>query len=69
MSVKALIAWPNGKVYMFQGADYIRYDFRTGGLDQTALPITPTNWPGLRATAPDAAVYWGFGKREFDARK
>ncbi len=60
MPVKSPIAWPNGKAYMFQGADYVRYDFRTGALDQAALPIAPTNWPGLRGVAPDAAVHLGF---------
>jgi Hemopexin len=65
MPVKSPIAWPNGKVYMFQGADYIRYDFRTGALDQAALPIAPTNWPMLRGTAPDAAFHLGFGKVYF----
>jgi Hemopexin len=65
MPVKSPLAWPNGKVYMFQGADYIRYDFRTGALDQAALPIAPTNWPMLRGTAPDAAFHLGFGKVYF----
>jgi Hemopexin len=65
MPVKSPLAWPNGKVYMFQGAEYIRYDFRTGGLDQAALPIAPTNWPMLRGTAPDAAFHLGFGKVYF----
>jgi hypothetical protein len=50
MPVKSPIAWPNGKVYMFQVKDYIRYDFRTGGLDRAALSIAPTNWSKLRGT-------------------
>ena len=62
MPVKSPLAWPNGKVYIFQDTNYIRYDFQTGALDQSALPIAPANWPGLRAIAPDAAVHWGFGK-------
>jgi hypothetical protein len=62
MPIKSPLAWSNGKAYMLQGTDYIRYDFQTGALDQAALPIAPTNWPGLRATAPDAVVHWGFGK-------
>lgn len=62
MPIKSPLAWSNGKVYLFQDTNYIRYDFQTGVLDQAALPIAPTNWPGLRATAPDAAINWGFGK-------
>lgn len=65
MPIKSPLAWPNGKAYLFQGTDYVRYDFQSGALDQAALPIAPTNWSGLRATAPDAAVYWGFGKVYF----
>jgi Hemopexin len=65
MPVKSPIAWPNGKAYMFQGADYVRYDFRTGALDQAARSIAQTNWPGLRGVAPDAAVHFGFGKVYF----
>jgi hypothetical protein len=67
--VAAPIAWPSGKVYLFerdsataanQGTKYFRHDFLSGVRDGEH-PIAP-NWTGLRATRPDAAVYWGFGK-------
>jgi Hemopexin len=65
MSTKSPLPWSNGKVYLFQGTDYVRYDFESGALDQDALPVSSTSWPGLRETAPDAALSWGFGKIYF----
>jgi hypothetical protein len=74
--VKSVLAWPNGKAYLFEketvvpllppvpGVNYIRYDFASGNRDQGAQLIAP-NWPGLRPTRPDAAVYWGFGRVYF----
>src|SRR5215475_3393046 len=68
--VKAALAWPNGKAYLFEketavagvpGASYFRYDFSSGAIDQTPQLIVP-NWPGLRPARPDAAAFWGFGK-------
>ncbi|MDM5223545.1 hemopexin repeat-containing protein [Peribacillus sp. NJ11] len=64
--IKAAIPWPNGKGYLFDGANnqYLRYDFHSGTQDQAPQPIAPM-WPGLRPNVPDAAVYWGFGKVYF----
>lgn len=70
--IKSPLAWPSGKAYLFEketadgqlGANYLRHDFVSGALDQRMQPINP-NWPGLRPTRPDAAVYWGFGKIYF----
>jgi hypothetical protein len=71
--IKAPLAWPSGKVYLFEketvipgvpGINYLRHDFVSGARDQGAQPIA-FNWPGLRPTRPDAAVYWGFGKVYF----
>lgn len=71
--VRAAVAWPNGKVYLFDretqtpgeaGTTYARYDFVSGQLEQRGLDIAG-NWPGLRQTRPDAAVYWGYGKAYF----
>lgn len=76
-AVKAPIAWPNGKAYLFErdgaspatpGTGYIRRDFVSGARDQGVQPIAQApdpNWPGLRTTRPDAAVHWGFGKVYF----
>ncbi|TXR58946.1 hypothetical protein DN395_26000 [Bacillus sp. AR18-7] len=63
-SIKSAIPWPNGKAYLFEGTQYLRYDFHNGTQDQIPQPIIPM-WPGLRPNAPDAAVYWGFGKVYF----
>lgn len=68
--VKAAIAWPNGKMYLFEKDDqspastYTRFDFVTGQADQGSQD-TGQNWPGLRPGRPDAALYWGFGKAYF----
>lgn len=62
--INSALPWPNGKAYLFQGTEYIRYDFRNGTRDQSPQSISPM-WPGLRQDAPDAAVYWGFGKVYF----
>lgn len=67
---KTTLAWPNGKVYCFEKENlvpsmtYLRYDFVSGTRDQGAQAID-ANWPGLRPTSPDAAVYWGAGKTYF----
>jgi hypothetical protein len=66
MRVAAPIAWPNGKAYLFErdadastpGSHYARHDFLTGARDIPSEDIA-LNWPGLRSTRPDAAVYWG----------
>jgi hypothetical protein len=58
------IALPNGKAYLFQGTTYTRLDFVSGLAEQGNLS-TADLWPGLRADAADAAVYYGFGKAYF----
>ncbi|MFC3886125.1 hemopexin repeat-containing protein [Bacillus songklensis] len=66
--IKSTIAWPTnpvGKAYFFEDTKYRRYDFRTGKEDQPRFDIAPNQWPGLRPNAPDAGVYWGFGKVYF----
>jgi hypothetical protein len=60
----AAIALPNGKAYLFQGSTYTRFDFLSGTIEQSGLSVT-SNWPGLRAQTPDAAVLLGFGKAYF----
>jgi hypothetical protein len=64
MSVTSALALPNGKAYLFQGAAYSRYDFRTGGAEATNMPIAG-NWPNLPGDAADAAMFWGVGKAYF----
>lgn len=58
------IAWPNGKAYVFQGTTYTRFANESGLIEQGNLSISG-NWTGLRSQAPDAAVYYGFGKAYF----
>jgi hypothetical protein len=60
MAVISAIAWPNDKIYLFEGATYRRLDGPSGAFDAGPLSVTD-NWPGL-AGSPDAAVWWGCGK-------
>jgi hypothetical protein len=62
--VKAAVAWPNGKAYLFQGSTYRRYSSPTGTLEQAGIQISP-EWPNLGSTAPDAGFLWGYGKAYF----
>jgi hypothetical protein len=64
MPVTSALVLPNGKVYLFQGSVYSRYDFRTGVAEATGVPITG-NWPNLPGNAADGALNWGFGKAYF----
>lgn len=46
-SVDASVSWPNGKVYFFRGAEYLRYDMASDRVDPGyPLPIAG-HWPGL----------------------
>jgi len=69
--VKSALAWPSGKVYLFQKdldpagqGTYTAHDFVSGAREGGQRNIA-ANWTGLRPTRPDAAVYWGFGKAYF----
>jgi Hemopexin len=64
MPITSVMAYPNGKAYLFQGSTYSRYDFRTGVAEATGVAIAG-NWPNLPSNAPDAALYWGFNKAYF----
>lgn len=59
--MNAAVNWGNGKTYMFNGANYSRYDIPSGRLDGASTPVTATNWNGLPFTTVDAAVNWGNG--------
>lgn len=62
--IKAAVAWPNGKAYLFQGSTYRRYSSSSGVLEEAGIPISPA-WPKLGTIAPDAGFYWGYGKAYF----
>lgn len=46
-SVDASVRWPNGKVYMFRGSQYLRYDVATDRVDLGYPAPIAGNWPGL----------------------
>ena len=49
--IDAVVLWPNGKAYFFQGLWYSRYDMAEDRVDQDPLPIRD-NWPGIPIIAP-----------------
>ncbi|BBZ34765.1 hemopexin repeat-containing protein [Mycolicibacterium confluentis] len=57
--------WPNGKVYLFKGSQYVRYNVAADKVDAGyPLPIAG-NWPGFPAdfaSGIDSGVLWTNGK-------
>lgn len=65
----ALVNWGNGKLFLFRGGGYVRYDIAADRADEGyPLPISG-NWPGFSecgfADGIDAAANWGNGKAYF----
>jgi hypothetical protein len=57
--------WPNGKAYLFKGAQYVRYDAKTDKVDSGyPVPILGNwpGWPALFGSGIDAGVLWNNGK-------
>jgi Hemopexin/Astacin (Peptidase family M12A) len=57
--------WPNGKVYLFKGSKYLRYDVATDKTDPGYPIEIAGRWPGFPAhfqTGVDAGVLWTTGK-------
>ncbi len=64
-SIDAVVNWGNGKAYMFQGNQYIRYDIAADRADAGyPQPINASTWPGIGNVwnGIDAAVNWTGGK-------
>jgi len=67
--IDATVKWWNGKVYLFRGAQYVRYDIPSYRVDPGyPRPITGY-WPGMSeagfSNGIDAAVKWWNGKVYF----
>ncbi len=62
----AAINWGNGKLYVFKGSQYMRYDIANDACDPGyPKPINNKTWPGLWTSGIDAVVNWGNGKAYF----
>ena len=60
--------WPNGKAYLFKGAEYVRYDPKADKVDPGYPQPIAGNWPGFPpefTTGVDADVIWNNGKVYF----
>jgi hypothetical protein len=60
--------WPNGKAYLFKGAQYVRYDPKTDKVDPGYPLAIAGHWPGFPANfaaGVNAAVVWTTGKAYF----
>lgn len=65
VGVDAVLHWPNGKVYIFQGERYLRFGSRFHSLDEGYPKSIAQNWPGLWKqgvetgfVAPDGKAYF-----------
>jgi hypothetical protein len=62
--VQNCLVWPNGKAYLFNDNEYVRYDIQKDRVDDGyPAPITG-NWPGLWSPA-GAGIVWPNGKAYF----
>ena len=64
--IDAAVNWGNGKVYLFRGDEYIRYDLK-GQKADPGYPksISAQTWPGLWQGGIASAINWGNGKVDF----
>jgi len=64
--IDAAFCWRNGKVYLFSGDRYVRYDARLDAVDPGYPRSIGDNWKGVRAAGfdkdIDAALHWGNGQ-------
>lgn len=63
--IDAQVIWPNGKMYLFKGEQYISYDIAADKADADYPKPIADNWPGLWEDGIDAAVIWSNGKAYF----
>ncbi|MFF8380848.1 hemopexin repeat-containing protein [Streptomyces sp. NPDC015661] len=57
--IDAALNWGNGKVYLFKGDSYVRYDITTDRVDPGYPRTIAGNWTGLTPDGVDAAAYPG----------
>jgi len=63
--VDAAVNWGNGKIYLFKGGEYLRYDVGEDKVDKGyPRPLNAQSWPNWPASwnsRIDAAAHWGSG--------
>ncbi|WP_369145659.1 hemopexin repeat-containing protein [Streptomyces sp. R44] len=57
--IDAALNWGNGKLYLFKGPSYVRYDITSDRVDPGYPRTIAGNWTGLFTDGVDAAVYPG----------
>jgi hypothetical protein len=60
--IDAAVAWPNGKVYVFRGEEYLRYDVAANVTDAGYPRQIAGSWEGVFDKDIDAIVVWPNGK-------
>ncbi len=63
--IDAALEWGDGKVYLFKGDKYVRYDIKNDKVDSGYPKLIEETWPGLWTGGIDAAINWGNGKTYF----
>lgn len=67
--IDAAVNWENGKLYLFRGGAYVRYDLASDRVDDGYPTQIATEWPALAhvgfGSDLDAAINWGNGKAYF----
>ncbi|HEY1065036.1 MAG TPA: hemopexin repeat-containing protein [Pirellulales bacterium] len=64
--IDAALLWKDGKMFLFKGSQYIRFDIMTDKVDPGYPKPIAGNWPGLPFTdGIDSAVLWNNGKKVF----
>jgi hypothetical protein len=57
IGIDSVIAWPDGRIYIFGGDSYIRYNI-SDQVDIGYPKLISGNWPGLNFDRVDASIVW-----------
>jgi thioredoxin 1 len=63
--IDAALDYGNGKVYLFSGKQYTRFDKNTGRIDDNYPKETKNGWEGVNFDRIDAVLTWANGKTYF----
>lgn len=59
------VQWDNGKIFLFRGGQYLRFDVATDAADEGYPKAVEGAWPGVWADGFDAVVMADNGKAFF----